>query len=139
LTATEVHGLKVVDDSPTTSGITDRKGNPVVWEQTRTLLLENGHITYGCVHCEYVSDNPNSVRPHLNRHGKNGDRRTPAAQRAAANAPADLTGVSVVELVRLAQDAAQVAADRDQWRKRALAAERDLKAIRKALGGTAKP
>lgn len=134
MTATTVHGLKVVDDSPTRSGITDRQGNPVMWEQTRTLLLENGHITYGCVHCDYTSDNPRSVRPHLNIHGKRGDGKTPAAQRAAASTGPDLSALPVGELVKLAAQAAELAADRDRWRERAQSAERDLAAIRKALG-----
>lgn len=123
MTATHVNGVEVIADEPTTSPITAKDGSPVLWHQTRTLLLADGSTVYGCVHCDYTSPNANSVRPHLNRHRNNSS--------ASKSTPGDL---SLNELVARLADLDKVTADRDEWKRRALAAEKRLKALRNALG-----
>jgi hypothetical protein len=129
VTATVVDGVEVIADEPTEAPMRDRSGKPVVWQQTRTLLLENGSTVYGCVHCDYTSENPRSIRPHLNKH--RGEQ--PATGRAVALG--DLAGVTLAEvLVRLVEHD-QVAAERDDWKARATRAERSLSTLRAALRG----
>ncbi len=125
MTATNVNGQQVVSDNPTQAPIRTKDGSIIWWVQTRTLLLANGDVVFGCVHCDYTSLNANSVRPHLGKH------------RAAKAATPMLGGVSVGDLVQALSDAESVRADRDQWKTRALAAERSLRVLRKALGVTA--
>lgn len=122
MTATTVNGLPVMADTDTVSGLIDRAGNRVIWTQTRTLLLGDGSTVYGCQHCDYTSPNINSVRPHLNAHRK----------------PPSSVDVKALTLDEIGQRLAQVerlTAERDGWRKRALAAEKSLRTLKNALRG----
>lgn len=121
VTATKVNGLEVIADEPTEAEMIGKNGRPIIWHQTRTLLLEDGSTVYGCVHCDYTSDNPRSIRPHLNAHN---------GRKAIASKSPDL-GVSA--LIQQLQELQTVAADRDAWRERAQRAEQTLTVIRKAL------
>lgn len=119
MTATVVNGLEVIADEPTEAPVRNRAGQPVLWRQTRTLLLADGSTTYGCVHCEYTSDNPRSIRPHLNKH-----RTTPAAE------VDPLDGLTLGEI-------RQQLAEVDELRARAARAEQQLDMLRSALRGIA--
>lgn len=116
-----VDGHEVISDQPTEAPISARNGQPVYWQQIRTLRLSNGDTAYGCAHCDYVSANPNSVRPHLNAH-RNG--------RKSRHTSGDVEQV-LQQLAHLDE----LTKDRDRWKQRALKAERDLRAIRRAIGG----
>lgn len=127
MTARTVNGLEVIEDQPTVSPIKAFDGRQVTWTQTRTLLLADGSTIYGCAHCEFTSTNVLSIRPHLGKHnGAKGDR-----------APSSTTG-DVDALIRRLQELTKIEADRDRWRERAKAAERDLAALRAALGRVAR-
>lgn len=90
MTATTYDGRKVVDDQPAQSPITATNGTPVAFKQIRQLTLDDGEIVFGCAHCDYVSPNRNSIRPHLIAHNGPRARRL----RAAADAePATITPV----------------------------------------------
>jgi hypothetical protein len=115
MTATIVNGWEVIADEPTEAPMRDRSGKPIVWQQTRTLLLADGSTTYGCVHCDYTSDNVRSIRPHLNKH---------RVTRAAEVDPLD--GLTLDEI-------RQQLATLDEWKARATAAERSLSSLRNAL------
>lgn len=124
MVATEAFGQAVVGDEPTRSPITDRAGNPIVWQQTRTLTLADGSTAFGCAHCDYVSRNPKSVRPHLSKHNRrssNGHGHNPAAELTVQQL---LGQLAVLEELR---------ADRDTWRARALRAEKSLRTLRSVL------
>lgn len=125
MVATEAFGLTVIDDAPTPSPITDRAGNPIVWQQTRTLTLADGSTAYGCAHCDYVSRNVRSIRPHLGAHTQrtNGHRVDPAAE------------LTVQELLGQLAALTELRADRDTWKARALKAEKSLRTLRTVLGG----
>lgn len=127
MTAKFVDGVAVKVDEPTVSPISDKSGKTVVWNQIRTLTLADGREVYGCVHCDYTSANRNSIRPHLQKHVK----------RAKAMPAAVAPDVSLGDLLAKAAAHDGVAADRDQWKRRALAAEGSLRTLRKALGVTA--
>jgi hypothetical protein len=123
MTATEVDGLAVVDDQPTPAVMKDAAGQTIYFQQTRMLTLADGDVVYGCQHCDYVSDNWRSIRPHLRVH--NGAPSTanylpPAVRNAITN---------ITKTQRQAQEAAS-------WRDRALRAEKALDAMNKALGVT---
>lgn len=109
-----INGHHVISDDDTPSPIRTNNGHHVVWRQTRTLTLDDGSTIYGCAHCDYVSTNVLSIRPHLAIH------RQPEP-------PSDNT-------TRLLKNALEAAlSDRDRWRDRARKAERALRRLRDAL------
>ncbi|WP_245572446.1 hypothetical protein [Actinokineospora enzanensis] len=122
MTATTVNGIDVLRDEPTLAPITSRDGKPVYWQQTRTLTLADGSVVYGCAHCDYTADKAGAIRPHLKTH---------AAKTVVPKSSGDL---SLSDVLNRLSAADQVQADRDQWRTRALKAERSLATMRKALG-----
>lgn len=117
--AQHVNGLAVVASEPAPSQL-KRDGKPVPFKQILRLLLADGSEVYGCVHCDYTSPNPNSVRPHLNAH-RNG------------KPPLTAGGVDVREVLRRLNAVDGIQADRDRWRDRAITAERDLSNLRRAF------
>jgi hypothetical protein len=125
MVATHAFGQEVVDNAPTPSPISTAAGNPILWEQTRTLTLADGSTAYGCGHCDYTSRNRNSIRPHLRKHNQRTNGREPAA---------DLT---VHELLGQLATLNQLQTDRDAWKARAVKAEKALRTLRKMLGGAA--
>lgn len=117
MTARFVDGQEVLVDEPTESQITTTKGKPIVWQQIRTLLLADGSTVYGCAHCDYVGPSPLQVRPHLNKH---------------RNRPTD--EMSLTDLINRVAALDRVTTERDEWKARALSAEKRLKTLRSALG-----
>jgi hypothetical protein len=126
MTATVVNGLEVLADEPTEAPMRDRSGRPVVWQQTRTLLLEDGSTVYGCVHCDYTNENVNSIRPHLNKHRTN----TVTSVDRFGELP-------LAEVMRRLAEFDEVSIDREAWKARATRAERSLSTLRNALRGVA--
>lgn len=129
MTATEVDGVAVVSDEPQVAPFKDKQGAPIHLPQTRVLTLANGAVVYGCAHCDYTSTNPFSVRPHLNKHAA----RRNGHHKAAAGSPLNL---SLADLMARLDKVDSLVTDRDQWKTRALSAERRLKQLRAALGMT---
>jgi hypothetical protein len=127
VTATQVDGVEVISTEPATSHWKDGKGTPIEYRQMLRLLLADGRELYGCLHCDYTHESLNSVRPHLNAHRKE-------KLAAAAAAGPSVGGLSLAELARVLSTADQTAADRDEWKRRALKAEGQLRSLRKALG-----
>ena len=122
MTATTAKGLEVIADEPTEAPMRAMGGAPVLWQQTRTLLLADGSTTYGCVHSDYTSDNMRSIRPHLNKH-----RTVPAASEAE---------VDPLDRLTLGEIRHQLAAAAE-WKARAVRAEQHLSMLRAALRGVA--
>lgn len=129
MTARSAFGHTVAADEPTPSPITDRAGKPVMWQQTRTLTLDDNSTAYGCAHCDYVSRNVNSIRPHLSKHTRR-DHARPRTGRLVEDS--DITLSQVLSQLATLQD---TLADRDQWKARAIKAEKSLRTLRGALGG----
>ncbi|GAA0632486.1 hypothetical protein GCM10010174_61940 [Kutzneria viridogrisea] len=123
MTATHVDGVEVIADEPTRSAFNSRDGEPVYWKQNRTLLLADGRTVYGCLHCDYTSPNVHSIRPHLNRHRD-------LKQRQSVGGADD----TLSRMVRKLAEAEEIADDRDRWKARAVAAEKQLRTLRRALG-----
>lgn len=119
-----INGVLVLKDEPTLSPLPSprRNGEPIFWDKIRTLTLEDGSTIYGCHVCDYTSVKVLSVRPHLNAH------RTPKSKPP----PHDLPEVAqiVARLGRLPLLESQV----EEWRRRALDAEGELRKIRAAFG-----
>jgi hypothetical protein len=127
VTATVVNGLAVVKDEPQVAPFRDRAGSPIYQPQTRVLTLSDGSVVYGCVHCDYSSPNVHSVRPHLNKHRKATE--TGKRNGSALNLP-------LTELMRRLDKLDALAQECEDWKSRALRAERRLKQLRSALGVT---
>ncbi len=130
MTATHVNGCEVIASEPVASPLST-PDRPVYFRQIRRLLLADDSEAFGCVHCDYTASAPGRVRAHLSKHnGSAGTGRQAAGQ------------INLDELLaRIARgDAAQaqldaVTKERNTWKRRALAAERNLAAIRRAVTG----
>lgn len=129
VTATKAFGLEVLADEPTPSPIS-RPGAPVTWDQTRTLLLEDGSTAYGCAHCDYVSRNVLSIRPHLSRH-KPREPKVTVKAKANGHGSADSLASLLDQLGRLNE----ITTERDRWKARALSAEKTLRRLRDIITG----
>lgn len=114
-------GRRVIADKATPSPISN-ESKQVLWQQTRTLTLDDGSTAYGCVHCEYVSRNINSIRPHLGKHNR---------RRSNGQVTGDRT---IKEIIQKLGTLDEITADRDRWKTRALKAEHSLQTLREALG-----
>ncbi|MFJ3182383.1 hypothetical protein ACIPJN_28905 [Streptomyces sp. NPDC086796] len=110
---------------------------PVRFKQIVKILLEDGSVTYGCAWagCGFTGKTAISVRPHLKVH------------KSAPDA-LDVTTLPVGELLELAKSAQTLRTDlerttrerdrldkslHEEWKPRALAAERQLNSIQRAL------
>lgn len=118
-----INGHTVIEDQPTEAPIQTKAGTPIYWRQVRTLLLSNGELIYGCAHCDYTSTNPNSIRPHLSAHS-NGKRKSNTT-----------TGSEVEHVLNQLSQLDRLRNELDHYKQRAHKAERDLRAIRRAIGG----
>lgn len=129
MTVTSYNGLAVVRDEPGVAPFKTKAGEPVIQPQTRVLTLEDGSVIYGCLHCEYISHNQHSIRPHLGKH--NSRRRNGNTHLVDALSVRDM---SLSDLLERLDHLDRITADRDRWRQRALKAERRLSSLRNALG-----
>jgi hypothetical protein len=121
----------VTENVDTDSGLKDRLQRPVVWPSIRALTLEGAapfRVVYGCADCDYAATGHYQVRPHRNAHRK------------AKPQVAELSG-AVADLKQLIQNSSaaerrieRLTRDRDEWKRRATAAESDLAALHRALG-----
>ena len=125
MTASTVDGLEVIADEPTEGSLCAPSGKPLVWRQTRTLLLEDGSTVYGCLHCDYTNPNLRAIRPHLKKH------------RATTVEVERLDELTLGEILRKLSTLDALTAERDKWQERATRAERSLSDLRKALRGVA--
>lgn len=123
-----INGHTVINDEPTPAPINGKNGAPIYWRQVRTLTLDSGEEVYGCAHCDYTSPNPRSIRPHLSAHNATKRRKTPNDEGATNDA-------AVQDVLDQLSQLSEITYARDQWRQRALKAERNLRAIRRAIGG----
>jgi hypothetical protein len=127
MTATTVDGVAVIHSEPA-EALISKPDKPVFFKQIVKLLLEDGREVFGCVHCDFTRPNLVAVRPHLKVHS-NGS--SPAKRKGRAKGvPADM---SLSDLLAQVNNLESVTAERDEWRRRALDAERKLNAMRRAL------
>jgi hypothetical protein len=126
VTATHVNGLAVVENEPTVTNLKSNDGKTVYQHQTRTLLLEDSSIVYGCVHCDFTAPKVGQVRSHLGTHAAR------SSGRPRTKVP---KGLTVSDLLSAAAAIEKLTADRDAWRARAVKAERELATVRRVLNG----
>jgi len=145
MTAEQVNGLKVVDVEPLQSPVKAPTGKPVFFTRIVTLLLEDGSTTLGCTECEYTDDKAGRVRHHLTTaHWNRDEPRKPTgfeSYNAKRASTVDATTLSVADLIHSAtrlqtlSDALErMVEERNDWKGRALKAERAMATLRKALG-----
>lgn len=100
-------------------------GNGATYRTVRKLTMKDGTVLYGCVECEYdyAANNPMAVAAHV---------------RTTHRVVVDITAIkdiTITDLIRAAADH-EVANNANEWKTRALAAERDLAKLRKILGAS---
>lgn len=117
MTATHVNGLAVIAVEPTPSPL-NRPDKPVYFTHILTLSLEDGTQAHGCALCDFTADAVGQVRAHLRVHPN----RATTSRRTAA-VPADM---SIADLLKEAQKVPRLIQQRDEWKRRALRAERAL-------------
>ena len=129
MTATHVNGNEVVADEPALSPLST-PDKPIYYKQIRQLLLGDGTVLFGCAHCDFTTPVMFRVRPHLRRHAD-----------ILATVKVD-TVDDVMVVLREAIDKQNVglltaierlSGERDEWKSRALKAEKSLATLRKAL------
>jgi hypothetical protein len=129
MTAQHVNGHAVIADEPAVSPhLKDNSGRPVAWRQIRRLLMDDGSELYGCQHCDYTSPNMNSIRPHLGAHSTRPRKKKDAESALTAQPMNDW-----LRLLRQIEQLDKVCQERDDWKGRAMAAERSLSTLRRAL------
>jgi hypothetical protein len=136
MTATKVDTHAVIATEPVESPLS-RPGKTIMFTRVVKLLLDDGTTTYGCTECDATADKMASVRAHLRIHSNR-----PKAVAVSGRVSADLGDMSVADLLASARrieamgDALEsVSRDRNEWRARAMKAERSLATLRKLLGG----
>lgn len=143
----EVGGVKVVRDRVLLSGLTGHMRRPIPHHSVRVLTLDDGTEIHGCRDCA-VTGSLGDVKAHrIKDHGDRSPGRRQSAPRDEQPAlipmggpsPAAL-GMSLAELLEMVAVAEEseaaftvILAERDDYRARALAAETELKAVRKKL------
>ena len=128
MTATDVDGRKVVKDQAAKSPL-HTEARPVSFRQIRELLLDDGAVVFGCLHCDFTAASIGIVRPHLKAHTGRG------AGRPRTSIIRDVDALSIGELLRRVQGLDKAETDCETWRARALDAERRLRMLRRALNG----
>ena len=125
MTATHVDDRKVVKDQPAKSPL-HTEIRPVLFRQIRELLLDDGAVVFGCLHCDFTAATVGNVRPHLKAHTGRGAGRPRTAITRGVNE------LSIGELLRRVHGLEKAETDCETWRARAMDAERRL---RRALNG----
>ncbi|MFJ2217894.1 hypothetical protein ACIQVO_36235 [Streptomyces sp. NPDC101062] len=132
----KIDGLEVIEVEFAETPLST-PNRPVHFKQIVKILLEDGSVTFGCVwpDCGFTRKTAIAVRPHLKVH------------KSAPDA-LDVTTLPVGELLELAKSAQKLRTDldratrerdrlakslHDEWKPRALAAERQLNSIQRAL------
>jgi hypothetical protein len=138
MTATKVGTRTVIATEPVESPLST-PNKAIMFTRIVKLLLDDESTTYGCTECEFTRDNPWAIRPHLRVH--NAPKAKVAAPLTGARAAdfgdmsvADLLG-SVRQIEAISEALESVSRDRNEWRTRAMKAERSLATLRKLLGG----
>jgi hypothetical protein len=114
-----------------------------VYTRIRRLLLDDGTETFGCIGCDITADSPAKLFHHVGSHDNGGPPpAAPKRQREKSLSPESWRGLTVEQLLNAGQQVQamgealeKVSADRNEWRSRALKAERELGTIRRLLGG----
>lgn len=150
MTAEHVNGLKVVESEPLMSPVKTPHGKPVYFRRIVTLLLEDGSTMLGCTECDYTDAAAGRVRHHLtinhwNRdvpRKLNGFEAAANDRRHAASTAVDTATLSVADLLNsatrlqaLSDAVARMTEERNEWKARALKAERAMATLRKLVGG----
>lgn len=99
------------------------------YKTIRELWLMGGGIVYGCTDCDYTGPTVYSVRAHRSTHTPR--RPTTAPVTPHGETPADIATLDAL-MARLAA-IGKLQSERDRWRTKAIAAERQLAALRRSL------
>lgn len=113
-THTTHKGKTVVAEQLAPSPLGNVGGTDVTYKQITQLLLADDTYAYGCAHCPYTADTSQSVASHLKEH--NGD----------------IMDMPLRDVLALARRMHKTPVGED-WRKRALEAERRFNQLKELL------
>lgn len=128
MTATTVNGHEVVADDPALSPLSTPE-KPIYYKQIRQLLLGDGSVMFGCAHCDFTTPHMVRVRPHLRVHAESAPVRVGTVDDVMDN----LREVIEQRHAGLLAAIERLSGERDEWKARAVKAEKSLATLRKAL------
>jgi hypothetical protein len=127
---TTVDGVAVIAEEQVESPLSTPE-RPIYFTRIKRFLLANETTVFGCSECGFTGATWHVVRGHLTT---NHSDRKPRSE----TVPLGMTLGELLEQERraahLANQVERLLDERDEWKARAKEAERDLAAIRKALG-----
>lgn len=91
------------------------------------LTLADGSKSAGCTSCDYTNASIRAVVSHMGGKHPGESVRAPGEGRSIV-----AVGVTLRDAIRAVNQVARAQAQRDQWKRRALVAEGELKAVRRA-------
>jgi len=97
------------------------------------LTLAGGGKTFACTSCDYTNDSVRAVVSHMGGKHPGESVRAPGEGRSIV-----ATGVTLRDAIRAVNEVARERRLRVKWQRRALAAERDLKLLRRQMRTLAK-
>jgi hypothetical protein len=137
MTATEVNGVPVVSESEVESPLSSPK-KPVTFTRIRLLHLADGGAVYGCTECDHTEARMASVRAHLRRHSST--RRPERKIEPLVTRPAALGSMTLDQIAAglnsidaLSDALERMTTDRNEWKARALKAERAMATLKRVL------
>jgi hypothetical protein len=105
-------------------------GNGIKYKQILELTLEGGGVVYGCIHCPKTLATRHKVRSHLTAHSPRGANRE---RQAVGKALDVISSMSVQEIVDRLGEVDDLRKERDEWKRRAQEAERNLRPFVNAI------
>lgn len=97
------------------------------------LTLADGSKAYGCTSCDYTNSSLRGVVSHMGGKHPGESVRAPGEGRSIV-----ATGVTLREAIRAVNELKRERQVRARWQRRALVAERDLKALRRQVRAVAR-
>lgn len=125
--------LRIIDERPARSLLSDRSGKAVFYRQIHELLMDDGSVRFKCVHCGTISNDLMVIFRHLKEHKPPKPAPQPEDKSRAEDNGYDTNGGSLV-MEFLDQKIRKLVEERDRYKARARKAERELARIRRALG-----
>ena len=134
---TYVNGQTVVLRHPVETPLS-RPDRPMYYKRIVRFELVDGTSVYACTECDYTHPNVYAARGHVNATHPIAPRRPYGTGRRAtatrdSESPADWASLTLGEAAAMVRRFARLTAERDEWKERAIAAERTLSAIRRSM------
>lgn len=137
ITEHTVDGVRVVAEQPVETPLSTQDV-PMYFKRVVLLLLEDGREVFGCTECDFTNDAVSFVRAHVSVHNAE-PRRKPGPKTREADT-SEWADMPLGQLLKLVQDydtirdaLDRMTDDRNEWKARALKAERQISGLRKVF------